>query len=135
MVLLKFFKITKTDKELVKEKQEVLPDPTGPLSIVVPTSSISDANHEVLMIYKEIVSSEWRKGPYVKLTDPSQRCEIGRRAAQYGTTNAIRYCKKKHPDLNLSEPTVRRLKNSYKDQLRKRPLEEKSSLAQLPMQK
>ena len=30
---------------------------------------------------------------------------------------------------------MRRLKNSYKDQLRKRPLEEKSSLAQLPMQK
>ena len=123
----------------MKEKQnnltEVLPDPTGPLSIVVPTSSISDANQEVSMIYKEIASGERRKGPYVKLTDPSQRCEIGRRAAQYGTTNAIRYYKKKYPDLNLSESTIRRLKNSYKDQLRKRPLEEKSSLAQLPMQK
>lgn len=73
MALLKFFKIKKMDKELVKEKQnnltEVLPDPTGPLSIVVPTSSISDANQEVSMIYKEIVSCEWRKGPYVKLTD------------------------------------------------------------------
>ena len=73
MVLLKLFKI---DKELVKEKQnnltEVLPDPTGPLSIVVPTSSVSDANQEVSMIYKEIASGEWWKGPYVKLTDPSQ---------------------------------------------------------------
>ena len=80
MALLKFFKIKKTDKELVKEKQnnltEVLPDPTGPLSIVVPTSSISDANQEVSMIYKEIASGERQKGPYVKLTDPSQRCEI-----------------------------------------------------------
>ena len=100
MVLLKFFKITKTNKELVKEKQKVLPDPTGPLSIVVPTSSISDANQEVSMVYKEIASGERRKGLYVKLTDPSQQCEIGRRAAQYGTTNAIWYYKKKYPDLN-----------------------------------
>ena len=47
---------------------------------------------------------------------------------------AIRY-RTKYPDLNLTEPTVQRLMNSYKDQLRKIPLEERSSLAQLPMQK
>ena len=85
------------------------------------------------MFYKEITSGEQRKGPYVKLTDPYQRCEIGMRAAQYDTMNAIPYYKKKYPDLNLSKPTFQRLKNSYKDQLRKRPLEETSSLAQLPM--
>ena len=139
MPLLKFFKIKKSDKQLVKEKQdnfrEALPDPTGPLSIVVPISSISAVNQEVSMVYKEIASGERRKGPYVKLTDLSQWCEIGRRAAEYGTTNTIRYYKKKYPDLNLTEPTVRRLKNSYKDELRKRPLEEKSSLQELPMQK
>ena len=75
-----------------------MPHSIGPLSIVVPTSSISDANQEVLMIYKEIVSGERWKGPYVKLTDPSHRCEIGRRVAQYGTS-AIRYYKKKWPSL------------------------------------
>ena len=76
MALLKFLKLKKIDKELVKEKQnnltEVLPDPTGLLSIVIQTSSISDANQEVSMIYKEISSGEQRKGPYVKLLDPSQ---------------------------------------------------------------
>ena len=64
MALLKIFKIKKPNKEPAKEKQsnltEVLPDPTGPLSIAIPTSSISDANQEVSMIYK-ITSGERRK--------------------------------------------------------------------------
>ena len=89
------------------------------------------ANQKVLMIYKEIASGERQKRPYVKLTDPSQWCEIGRRGVQYDTTNSIQYHKKKYSDLNLSKPTV---KNSYKDKLRKRQLE-KSTLAQLPIQK
>ena len=95
MILLKFFKIKKPNKKKQNNLTEVLPDSTGPLSIAIPTSSISDANQEVSMIYKEIASGERRKGPYFKLLDPSQRCKIGRRAAEYGTTNAIRYYKKK----------------------------------------
>ena len=66
------------------------------------------------MFYKEIISGEQQKGPYVKLTDSYQQCEIGMRAAQYGTMNAIPYYKKKYPDLNLSKPTFRRLKNPIK---------------------
>ena len=59
-----FSKLNDTDKQIAKEKQNnltyVLPDPTGPLSTVIPTSSISDANQEVLMIYKEIAGGKWQ---------------------------------------------------------------------------
>jgi len=52
-----------------------------------------------------------------------------------GTTSVIRYHKHKYPDLNLKEPTARRFKNSYTFELKKRPLEEKSSLEELPTKK
>ena len=44
-----------------------------------------------------------------------------------GVTAAIRYFKKKFPDLSLTEPTVRRLKNLYQEELAKKPLDENSS--------
>ena len=57
---------------------------------------------------------------------------IGRRA---GTTAAMWCYKKNYPKLKLTEPTVRRLKNQYKDEVKKRPLEERDSVEELPMKK
>ena len=51
-----------------------------------------------------------------KLT-PTQRYKIGRKGAEIGVTAAIRYYKNKFPDLSLTEPTVRRLKNLYLKEL------------------
>jgi len=124
MALLKFFKRKAgSDKEIIKEQQdnlkEIIPDPTGPLSIAVPSSAIAAANKEVSKVYEEIASGEWRRGPYINLKQASQRCEIGRRAAVYVTTAAMRYHKKNYPKLKLTEPTVRRLKNQYKDEVKK----------------
>ena len=104
----------------------------GPLSVTVPTSSIVAANEEVRKVYEQSATGE--RGPYVKLT-ASQRLEIAKKAAEMGTTSAIRYYKRKYPNLKLTEPTVRRLKNSYAFELKKRPLQEKGSLEELPTKK
>ena len=42
---------------------------------------------------------------------------IGQRAAEYGTTAAIKFFAKKYPELSLKETTVRRLKRQYQDKL------------------
>ena len=99
------------------------------LSVTVPTYSIVATNKEVRKVYEQTATSE--HGPYVKLT-ASQKLEIAKRAAEMGTTSAIRYYKCKYPDLKLTEPTVR---NSYTFELKKRPLEERSSLEELPTKK
>ena len=53
-----------------------------------------------------------------------------------GVTAAIRYFKKKFPDLSLTEPTVRRLKNLYLEELAKKPLDENTSaFNELPYKK
>ena len=45
---------------------------------------------------------------------PSQRYEVGKRAAEYGITASLRYFAKKYPELiPLKETSVRRLKNQY----------------------
>ena len=56
------------------------------------------------------------RGPYITLT-PAQRLTVGKRAAEHGTTAAIRFFAKKYPELALKEATVRRLKNLYQSQL------------------
>ena len=102
------------DKEIVKEQQsnlkEILPDPTGPLSISLPSSAIATANNELSKVYKEIASGEQQKGPYINLKQRSQMFKIGRKAAVYGTTAAIRCYKKNYPKLKLTKPTDRQLK-------------------------
>ena len=50
---------------------------------------------------------------------PAQKFEIGRRASEHGVTSALRYFSKKFPDLPLKETSVRRLKNLYRENLKK----------------
>ena len=42
---------------------------------------------------------------------PVQRYEVGKRAAEYGVTDSIRYFAVKYPEIKLKEPSVRRFKN------------------------
>ena len=102
--ILKYFSLKKDQSEDKK-----LPDPSGPLSKVIPSSSIASCNAEVTKVLK-LQATRVAKKCYTKLT-PVQRYDIGKRGAEMGVTAAIRYFKKKFPDLSLTEPTVRRLKN------------------------
>ena len=130
--ILKYFSLKKDHSEDKK-----LPDPSGPLSKVIPSSSIASCNAEVTKVLKLQAkpASRVAKKCYTKLT-PVQRYEIGKRGAEMGVTAAIRYFKKKFPDLSLTEPTVRRLKNLYLEELAKKPLDENSSaFNELPYKK
>ena len=93
------------DKDPPEEKE--LPDPSGPLSKVIPSSSIASCNAEVTKVMKQAKQPVTKSG-YTKLTP-------GRRGAER-LTAAIQYYKK-FPDLSLTEPTVRRLKNLYLKEL------------------
>ena len=53
-----------------------------------------------------------RSVPYLILT-PTQRYEMGKRAAGQSITTALRYFTKKYPELPLKETSVRRFKNLY----------------------
>ena len=44
---------------------------------------------------------------------PAQKFEIGKKAAQVGSTAAMCYYTKKYPALELKEMSVRRFKNNY----------------------
>ena len=60
MSILKYFKWKHKDAALP------LPDPVGPLSKDVPTSSIIEANNEVLKVIAD--QSTHKKGPYIKVS-------------------------------------------------------------------
>ena len=122
MSILKYFKPV-----CKKEKDFVLPDPSGPLSERVPSSSIEAANKKVSELIANPLesSSEQEVHPsqsktkrkrYLILT-PAQRYEIGKRAAENGIAASLRYYAQKYPELALKETTVQRLKDLYQLQL------------------
>ena len=94
MSILKYFKRI----DHVSSNSNVLPDPEGPLSSSVPSEAIASGNKRV----REVVDkcSDGKRGPYLTLT-PAQKLLIGQRAAEYGTTSAIRTFAKKYPELPL----------------------------------
>ena len=102
---------------LVKEpsSSEVagLPDPNGSLSKVIPSSTIAAANEKVCAIGKTEAAS---KTPYLHLK-AAQKYQVGKRAAEFGTTNTIRYYARRFLGIPLKETSVRRFKSQYqKDQ-------------------
>ena len=111
MSILQYFKKQEKSSSLSKDS---FPDPTGPLSEKIPSKAISIANQKVM----KLLEKPSARGPYHTLT-PAQRLTVGKRAAEQGTTAAIRYFAKKYPDLPLKETTVRRLKNMYQSQIQK----------------
>jgi len=113
MALLKYFQL--------KNRKQPLPDPSGPLSRKIPYSGIASANECVSKLLDSTVTGDGEKssgtrGPYNILT-PAQKYEIGKRAAQFGTTATLRYYSKNYPDLPLKETSVRRFKTNYHAEL------------------
>ena len=86
----------------LKSKDNDLPNPSGPLSEVVPSTSIEEANKEVDAQLSK--SSAKRHEGYMILT-PEQKARVGKYAAENGTTKAICHFAKDIP--NLKESTVR----------------------------
>ena len=92
---------------------DTLPNPSGSLSEKIPSDMIADASKEVTKVLEN--EPCYTGGPYLTLI-PVQKFTIGKRAAEYGTTVAIRFFVKKYPELKGT--TVRKLKNMYQLQLR-----------------
>ena len=120
MSILKYFKPV-GKKETISKTESLpceLPDPSGSLSLEMPSTSIAAANEAVEEVLK--VTDCKTKQQYVKLT-PAQRFKFGKKAAEIGIAQALRFYSKKYPDLIVLEPTARRAKNQYLDELKKRP--------------
>ena len=120
MSILKYFKPVGKKETTSKTESPPfeLPDPSGSLSLKMPSTSIAAANEAVEEVLK--VTSCKAKQQYVKIT-PAQRFEFGKKAAEIGIAQALRFYRKKYPDLMVSEPTARRAKNQYLHELKKRP--------------
>ena len=118
MSILKYMKrYSSSSSDQPQSSRDTLPDSSGPLSGKVPSEAIAAANKEVTKVLdKPCKDDKSGRGPYLTLTS-AQRFTIGKRAAEYGTTAAIRYFMKKYPELPLKETTVWRLKNLYHSQL------------------
>ena len=92
------------------------------MSKEVPPGAIEAANDRVLSRLKPASAESSRKqdagrGTYMKVNDAQRYC-IGKRAAQFGTTVAMKYVADKYPNdpqfASLKETTVRRWKDQYK---------------------
>ena len=109
-----------------------LPHPSGPLSTVIPASSIAAANEEV----KKIVTTGENKnerGPYVKFSNEA-KLVIARYAAENGIAASLRHFASRFPD--LKESSVRTWRNLYQTELsRKRKVKDDSDILELPQKK
>ena len=61
------------------------------------------------------------KTPYLHLT-AAQKYQVGKRAAEFGTTNTIRYYARRFPGIPLKETSVRRIKSQYQSLLKDKKL-------------
>ena len=114
-----------------------LPDPHGLLSSKVPSEAIAMANAtitETIMESKEAATTKKKRGPYLHLT-PAQFFQVEKRAAECGVTNTLRYYTKTFPDVQMKEPTVRRLKNEYQSFLKGSQKKIKGDVEELPHKK
>ena len=109
MALLKYFK-----------KTSLLPNPNGPLSERMPSSSITSANKEVqseLNSDGETLGS--KRGHYARYSD-EERTQVAKRASEMGVTNSLRFFGKKFADHPLKESTVRTWKKQYEQEIKLR---------------
>ena len=65
-----------------------LPNPKGPLSEIVPTASIAEANKEVLKVVAGAKEPQ-KKGPYIKVT-PEYKAKVAKFASINGNSVAAR---------------------------------------------
>ena len=104
-----------------KKSKYKLPNPSGPLSLSVP-SSISAANSKVGPLLDEpatasgIVQTK-KRGHYAKFTS-EEKAMVGKWAAEHGVVAAVRHFIKKFP--YLKENTVRDWRDAYRRELKKK---------------
>ena len=108
MALLKYF-------QLMNQKQP-LPDPNGALSVKIPSSVISSANACVGKLLNSTADSFGFGGkrnaksrvPYTILM-PAQKFEIGKRAAEVGSTAAMHCYAKNYPALEFERSVCQKV--------------------------
>ena len=88
--LLKYFHHTQGKDKL---DTGTLPDPDGPLSKDVSSSSTEITNTCVRQVQQEALSKRKPPGPYILVT-PAQKLSIGKRAAENSITAMLRYYSK-----------------------------------------
>ncbi len=115
MSLLKYF------KRAEKGETNGLPDPQGPLSEIIPSSSISAANSEVEKCGHLEAASGKKRSHYAKFT-PEQKAEVGCRAAEHGVASTIHHYASQ---FTLKETTIRGWRDSYIKEIKKRKMENK----------
>ena len=104
MALYRYFKKTSGNEA----GNHLLPDEKGPLSKLVPSSYISEANKEV----SATTSNLEKRGPYLKLT-PEKKADISKYAAENGIKSAVRHFSKDFLGTTLKETTVYGWKAKY----------------------
>ena len=109
MSILNYLKVI--SKSSSDQEHSDLPDPTGPLSEKIPSSTIATVNAKVTSAVERPAGAGSR-GPYSHLT-PEQKYRIGKRATQFGVTSTLRHYSKAFPNLSLKETSVHRFKNQY----------------------
>ena len=83
-----------------------IPDPCGPLSRDVPSSSIRKANEEVESVLER--QQQPKRGPYrTQALSKDQKLKVAKYASIHGTAAAIRTFSKEMPEVDLKESTVR----------------------------
>ena len=97
MALLKYLK-----KTVVGTSTGTLPDPDGPLSYKIPSSTIIETNKQGLE-----VTEKKRRGEYNKLS-PEDKAAVGKYASENGVTKAMRHFKEK----DVKETSVKDWKNT-----------------------
>ena len=107
-----------------------LPDPSGPLSAKMPSSSISAANKMVQPILDRLKdgatsTTTRKKHGHYKHFSAEEKARIAKRAAECGVINTVRYYSKEFSDQSLSECTVRTWVKQYKSELRSRKQDSK----------
>ena len=100
-------------KYLKPKDDSFLPDPQGPLSSVIPSSSIAAANENVVELLKY---RKPKRGSYDLFTE-EEKAKIARSASEIGVTSTIRKLSKSFPGRTLKESTVRTWMNKYKKEL------------------
>ena len=109
MALLKYFKRDDT----------TLPNPEGPLSTIMPFSSIQALNKSVEPLLSASDKESGSRGPYEYFTE-EDKAVIAKRACEVGVTNAIRALDTRYPGKSLKESTVRTWMTKYKKELAER---------------
>ena len=83
MALLRYIQVTQ------HRRPGSLPDPSGPLSALLPSSAIEEANAAVNSVRQE-ESVKSKRGPYLKLSD-EVRAKIGKYSSENGDSVAVRH--------------------------------------------